>query len=892
MLKRYCLSKGWMTVLFLFLCVACIADTSDANEAARVLILPFDIHGSDTHSYLASEIPKAVGEHLKLEGAILLTPDIGPAAAPEPGERSPAALRELGAQKEADAVIWGSFTWIDGRFVLEAKLLILLESDPPEVLIRKDEGIETLPVTVKDLAADLSSRIFKRPRIADVGISGNQRIESDAIKLVIKAAPGQLYVPRKIPEDIKAIYAMGYFDDIRADVNDVPDGKAIIFTVKEKPTIRQILIRGNKVIEEVDITESIDISLGSILNTFKVEANVDAIRWLYREKNYHNAVVTYSVRPVKDNQADLIFAIEEGKRLLVKQILFEGNDNYTAKQLKRLMKTTEKGTFSWITSSGDLKIEELEEDVIRLRGLYHRSGYTEARIDDPRVENKGEWIYITIRISEGPRLKVGKVDIAGDLITPKAEMLKLLAIGGETYVDREILQADTLVLTDLYADQGYAYANIRPTLDDPGKDDRTDITYRIVSGRKVYLERIIISGNTKTRDNILRREMVVQEGGLHNGTKLKESIRNLHQLGLFEDVKLETSRGSDDDRMVVKIDVKERSTTAFFFGGVYSEVDGFYGQLALEERNLFGRGQHLRIIGQSGYRDALYQLSFMEPRLFDMPLAAGFEIYSLEQDYDFYQARLRGIILQTGYLIADDTRVFLGYKYGTDKIETATFFAPQTILLSQEDTTNSSVSASIRYNSLDSLFSPREGTTHALTVQYAGLGGDVGYIKYIAESGAYIPLYKRLVFFSHAEGGYIQDISGFSLPDYERFYLGGMDSLRGYDWRDISPTEVNPFGFESIIGGVKYIQFNFELLLPVMEKTGANLLVFYDAGDVYDDHESIDLGNLRQSVGFGFRWFSPMGPVRLEYAYPLDADPGDPSDGYFEFAVGFPFDRR
>ena len=893
MQKRYSLTRGWIIVLSLIsFSVICSGDTSHANEAAKVLILPFDIHGSDTYSYLASEIPKVIGEHLKQEGAVLLLSGSSLDAASVPGERSPAAIRERGAQEGADFVIWGNVTWIDGRFVLEAKLMASLTSDPPEAFVRENEGIENLPGTVSDLAADLSARIFKRAEIADVSINGNQRIEADAIKRVIKAAPGQAYIPLKIPEDIKAIYAMGYFDDIRADVKDVPEGKAIVFTVKEKPTIRQILISGNRAIEIDDIMESIDISPGSILNTFKVKANIDAVKELYSEENYHNAVVTYSVRPLKDNQADLLFAIEEGKRLLVKQIIFVGNSSYTDKQLKGLMKTSEKGVFSWITSSGNLKTDELEEDAIRLRGHYHRTGYMEARIDGPQIEYKEEWIYITIKIDEGPRFKVGRVDVAGDLIAPKADMLKLLAIAEKAYIDREILQADTLVLTDLYADQGYAYANIKPTLGDPGTDNRTNITYRITSGKKVYLERVTITGNSKTRDNVIRREMVVQEGKLYNGTKLKESIRNLNQLGLFEDVKFETSRGSDDDRMVVNIEVEERSTTAFFFGGAYSEVDGFYGQLALEERNLFGRGQHLRIIGQTSDRDALYQLSFMEPRLFDMPLAAGVEIYNLEQDYDFYQAKLRGIILQTGYLITDDTRVFLSYKYETDKIETMTFLAPQTILLSKRDTTNSSVAASIRYNSVDNLFSPREGTIHALTVQYAGLGGDIGYIKYIAESGAYVPLYKRLVFFAHAKGGYIQDISGFSLPDYERFYLGGMDSLRGYDWRDISPTEINPFGFESIIGGVKYVQFNFELLLPVMEKTGANLLVFYDAGDVYDDHESIDLGNLRQSIGFGFRWFSPMGPVRLEYAYPLDTEPGDISDGHFEFAVGFPFSRR
>jgi len=893
MLTHHFLQVGWRTIgvtIFLVICsMILLVDRSHSEEAVKVLIVPFEINGPEVFAYLDREIPNAVGGHLSQEGAELVPLGIDPAITKKTVREGDAAVRNLGMEKGADFVITGSLTLAEQAYSLHALLVDSSTDEKPTHFTQEGEGTEYIPGAIDQLARDISQVIFKREIIAEVSITGNQRIDSDTIRRAISAVPGEIYVPRKIPEDIKAIYDMGYFDDIKADVRSAPEGKSILFTVEEKPTVRQVLISGNKVLEAVEIVEVVDITSGSILNSNRIQENVEAIKHLYADRNYHNAEITYSVRPLRDNQADLVFAVKEGKKLLIREIKLEGNVSYTDGALKDVMKTSEKGTFSWLTGSGNLKTEQLIEDGIRLQGHYRRNGYTEARVSEPAIEFRDRWIYITIEINEGPRLKVGRVDIAGDLIQAESQMLGLIDIHKETYVNEEVMQADALILEDLYGDQGYAYVKVTPVLGKAGRDNRSDVSYHISKGKKVYLEKIEIAGNTKTRDNIIRREIVLEEGDLHSGKKLKESIRNLHQLGLFEDVAFETSEGSDDDKMAVKVDVKEGQTSAFFFGGAYSEVDDFYGQLAFEERNLFGRGQHLRLIAQTSKREALYQLSFYEPWVFDSLLSAGFEIYSIGEDYDFYEAILAGVILRTGYRIAGDTRVLLGYKYETDSIETLTYWAPQTVFLVEDSTINSSIAASIQYDSVDNPFNPTKGYLHAFTVEYAGLGGDVGYTKCVAETGGYWPLYRRLVFFAHAEGGLIEEISDLLLPDYERFYLGGIDSLRGYDWRDLSPIQRNPFGFESYVGGKTYVQFNFELLLPITEQAGIHLLAFYDAGDVYGDGESVDLGNLRQSVGLGFRWISPMGPIRLEYAYPLDTEPGDLSDGHFEFTIGYPF---
>jgi outer membrane protein insertion porin family len=248
-----------------------------------------------------------------------------------------------------------------------------------------------------------------------------------------------------------------------------------------------------------------------------------------------------------------------------------------------------------------------------------------------------------------------------------------------------------------------------------------------------------------------------------------------------------------------------------------------------------------------------------------------------------------GVSLRTSYRIFDYTRLYLSYTYDIGDIRNVNFFAAESVKKLEGTNITSAVSTAIRYDSRDRKFNPTEGMNHSLTVQYAGIGGDIGFAKITAESGLYYPVYKKLVFFAHAVGGYVREISGKIIPDYERFYLGGMNSLRGYDWRDISPVEVNSFGLVSKIGGDKKIQFNFELLLPLMEQSGVILVAFFDAGDVYDNHERVDFGNLRQSVGYGFRWYSPMGPIRLEYGHILNPVPGEPSGGSWEFTMGNAF---
>ncbi len=854
-------------------------------DSVKVVVLPFEIHARKDLSSLQNEILNVIKTYIKEEGAFILTPEAVPAVTLWKTSQSYDDMRNFGIKNGADYIVWGSLTLIGQKFSLDVKMIQSLGEDPPQIFIKEGQGLENLSGVVKQLSRDIGMKLFKREKVSGVEIAGNKRIESDAIKMIIKTKPGDVYLSKSLSDDLKAVFAMGYFDDIRIEAEDTPDGKKIIFRVKEKPTIRVIRFKGNKVFKEDKVKENLTIKTGSILNPFKIRRNVERIEELYKEKNYHNVKVTYNIHHLEHNQADLEFDIDEGEKVLIKSITFEGNNAYTDKILKKLLKTSEKGFFSWVTSSGDLKMEDVDQDISKLSGFYYNNGYIQARIGEPQVEYKGNWIYITIKIDEGPQFKVGNVDITGDLVLPKDQLKKRLKITKETYYNREVVRNDILALTDLYSDEGFAYADISPRIDKDSDNLKVNITYIVQKGKQVLFEYIIIGGNTKTRDKVIRRELGVYEQELYSGRKLKRSVRNLYRVDFFEDIKVNTVKGSADDQMVLKIDVTEKPTGTMSFGAGYSSQESVFGTASVSQKNLFGRGQILDLEGQIGGRTSLYKLSFTEPWLFDIPLSAGADLYNWETDYDTYDRKSVGGSVRFSYPVYDYVRASIKYNYDDADITNISENAATSIKDLEGTNITSSITTSIIYDSRNQRFNPSEGSKHSATLEYAGLGGNVAFTKLEAETGWYMPLVMDTVGFLHGKAGYVTENSGGILPDYERFYLGGINSVRGFKWREIHVLDED--GNE--IGGNKFVQFNAECIIPLLKKQGFVGVLFYDAGNVFNDDESIDLGTLKNSIGFGFRWYSPMGPIRFEYGYKLNVKEGEESGGRWEFSMGSAF---
>lgn len=849
----------------------------------RVVVLPFQIHTQEDLSYLASEIPSALANQLQAEGAAIVAADPPPPGPPE--QMTPDDFKKYGIAVGADFVVWGSMTRIGSQFSLDVRMVEPFGDAEPYTAFEEGEKIETLPGMVKTLAGKVGLKIFKQVTITDIRIQGNKRIETDAIDRVIKTAPGDVYSAKDLSADLKAVYAMGYFDDIRIESEDNDRGKSIVFKVKEKPTLRVIRFKGNRVFDDEKLMENLSVSTGSILNAFKLETNVKRIETLYRDKNYHNVRVSYAIEPLENDQADLTFTIEEGGKIWIRQIAFEGNAAYSDKDLKKLMKTAEKGLFSWITSSGDLNREDLDQDVDKIAAFYNNNGYIQIKVGDPQVEYRADGIYVTMKIDEGPRFKVGRVDIAGDVILAKEELLQQLNISKQEYYSREIVRNDVLALADLYSDQGYAYADISPRIEQNEEKLEIHITYDIEKGSLVYFERIAIDGNTITRDKVIRRELGVYEQELYSGVALKKGVRNLQRLDFFDDIKVNTEKGSADDRMLLNINVTEKPTGAFSFGGGYSNDENLFGMASISQRNLFGRGQKLELQAQVGGTTDKFTLSFVEPWFLDIPLSFGLDAYNWVTDYDEYDKDALGGKVKLSYPVFDNTRASFGYTFEVADIQNVTDEASRSIKELEGNNTLSSILTGLRWDSRDKLFNATEGSVHSISLEYAGLGGDLTFTKYVAETGWYIPLLWDVVGFVHGKAGYVEQNSGGILPDYEKFYLGGINSMRGFEWQGISLKDEDG----ADIGGEKMVLFNVEILIPLIKKAGLMGVLFYDTGNVYSKDDDWDLGTLRESIGFGFRWYSPIGPIRIENGYIIDPQPGEDTNGRWEFSMGSQF---
>ncbi len=858
-----------------------------AADPVKVMVLPFDVHATGDLNYLRTQIADVLTDHLEKDGAI---------ATPYPVEKYRAessiiteepVLREIAREYGADRIIWGSFTLIGEKFSLDAHMLAPFDSAGPISFNAQGSQLENLLKVLKSLSDQIGLKLFQHEVVDEIRIEGNKRIEADAIKRKINIKTGQIYKDSQLSADLKSIFNMGYFDDLRVETETGPKGKIVTFHVKEKPTVRRIKIKGNRIFDDEEINENLTITTGAILNIFKVRSNLEQIESVYKEKNYHQVAVDYKVHPLDNNQADIEFIIDEGPKVYVTSITFEGNNSYKPRKLKKQIQTSEKGFFFWLTSSGDLDRSKLDQDAALLKNFYTNQGYINAKVADPIVDIQEDGIQINFKIDEGARYKMGSIDVSGDLIKPKEELLENLELGEATYYSREKLRADVIKLSDIYGNFGYAYADVNPNVK-PDKENLTvNVTYEIQKNQEVYYENIFISGNTRTRDKVIRRQLRVYEKERFNGAALKRSIRNLYRLEYFEDIKVNSLKGSKDDLMVLKIDVAEKPTGTFSFGAGYSTEENVYFVGSISQRNFLGRGQTLKFSGEIGGSTTRYNLSFTEPWLFDIPLSGTFFAYDQDKDYDEYERHSIGGGIGFSYPIFDYTRVFMTYSFDSSDVDNITSDADDTIKELEGSNITSKVNLGISYDSRDRAFNTTSGSKHRLSYEFAGLGGDVGYNKVILDSGWYFPLFKGLVGFLRGKGGIVEEAgSDKILPDYEKFYLGGINSVRGFDFRGISLTGVNSDGVETVIGGTKMLQFNAELIFPISPENGVTGVVFFDAGNVYGD--SFEFSDLRRSTGAGIRWFSPLAPIRIEYGHVLDRREGE-EDGQWEFSMGGSF---
>lgn len=739
-------------------------------------------------------------------------------------------------------------------------------------------------------------------KIVEVTVKGNQRIESAAILNVITMKAGDTLHSDKTDTDLRAIYKLGHFQDVQASTEESEKGTVLVYTVLEKPVVRDIKFEGNKELTTDKLKEALEFRQNAIFSTKDLNKSVVKIKKLYGDEGYYLAEVEPVVEKRSPTDMTVTFKITEGKKILIRTIRFDGNRAFSDRKLRGLMETKEKWFMSWLTSAGTYKEEVLKNDALLITDYYLNNGYINVKVGEPTIKltDARDALEVFIGITEGDQFRVGEIGFKGELLEPATELRKKLKSEPGEIFSRSILRTDIFTLTDVYADKGYAFANVNPlTKPDPDKKI-VDLTFDMEKGELVYIERINIAGNPKTRDKVIRREMRVTEAELYSATGLKRSKQQLMNLGYFEEANIATAKGSTGNKLNVSVDVKEKPTGTFSIGGGYSSLDGFIGQGSIQQANFLGLGLKANVSASIGGKSQTYAVGLTDPYFLDTKWTVGADVFRSERDYTDYSRRLTGGDIKAGYPINDFVGTFFMYKY-----EIKDIFNPQTAYkdLNVSDpgnypigtTTTSSISGSITRNTTDYRLDPSSGMINSLTVEFAGLGGDNKFARYTADSTWFHPLYKKLIFSTKLTLGYVQEV-GQPVPIDEKFYLGGIYSLRGYKSRTVSPTttqqfkDINGIPSTGVVyqGGNTEAFGNTEFSFPLIPDVGVKGVVFFDYGNAFNDKYNM-LSTMLMSYGGGIRWSSPIGPLRLEYGIPINPRDIDSRSGRFEFSIGSMF---
>jgi outer membrane protein insertion porin family len=751
--------------------------------------------------------------------------------------------------------------------------------------------------------------------ISGLKFRGNKKAEDDAISKVVTSQPGEKLSSERLREDVRAVWKMGYFEDVQVEADEVgADKVALTFVLREKPTIRKIYVAGAKEVGVDKINEVLDLKKDTILDQAKIKRNVEKVRDLYIEKGYYLAEVTSDVQRKEQNKVDVYLIVDEHAKVEVRQIRFLGNHHATDDELRGAMGTSEGGWLSFLTSSGTYREDAFDRDLILLTAFYYDRGYINVKLGKPEIELSADkqYLYITIPIEEGLPFTIGKIDFKGELLKPRADYFKIMTVKeGETF-NRSKLAADIQKLNDLYKDVGYAYVNIQPLTAIDSNKRIVDVTFDVQKGNVVYVGRIKIRGNTKTRDKVIRRELRISEGDLYNQSLIDRSKRLVQALGFFEKVELSTkAQETNPDKMDINLEVTERATGTFQIGAGFSSVENFIGQAQIAQNNLFGHGTTLQLQAQISSLRQLFQLRYLDPYFLDTKLTFAFGAYNSLLFYPSFNRTARGGDLTWGYLFGDYVRLFGTYKLENVDVRTNApgqnlgGFAPTT-LVSAGTISNlfrsgwtSSIRLSMNYDSRDDRMFPKKGMYHQIAIEWADplIASESVYARVTGFARFYRPIWGPFIFRVNAETGFVFSRSSQGVPIYERYFVGGINTIRGYQLFSLGPRvhileRQDPASFLSTfnIGGNLQLILNTEIEFPIFPAVQIKGVVFFDAGNAYNtegrhcpnQRESADIPeqfspcslptftNLRYSVGFGFRWFSPIGPLRFEWGIPLN----------------------
>ncbi len=775
------------------------------------------------------------------------------------------------------------------------------------------------------LAAAVARAQGPAPIISKIEIAGNQRVDQDAILIHITQQPNQPLDQTAVDADIKSIYRMGFFESVTARVEQQGGRSRLIYRVRERPQITDVKFYGMKAVRSNDdkIVAAVKVHPGSILDPVAVKETIAGVTQVYADEGYTDAKVVFKPIPQPDNTAFGEFDVTEGPKVRITKIVFEGNTAFSASVLKGQMETaTYSKLLSWLTGWGALNQKKMQEDVDRLTAFYYDNGYLNVQVAQPQVVRNGTEITILIKIDEGTPFRVGRINIEGNLKFPRRELRRLLTMKSGQLFRGSALQRQVLALSDFYSNRGYAYVNIDPRTQLVHTSKRVNVVFVINPGHEVLIDRVNISGNTKTSDKVIRREIQVQEQEPYSAEEIRDSKVRLDRLGFFTDTRITTSPAAQPDKINLDVNVTEGNTASFQVAGGFDSYQSLFGNFTLGNTNLFGGGESLILNAQVGFLFQNYRVSYTEPWFLDMPLAVGLRLFDNKTYLLSFNQSSAGFTLTTTYPLTElgfkklgpfslkDVQAGVGYTFQSIGITGLNQYTTYAISRYKGYTQTSEITPTIRRFTVDNPVDPRTGTVESLSMEFGGVGGGEEFIKGVAHFRYFYPFLKSQSLgtfvvsqgITYGIGTNLQSGTGGELPLYERFFpggVGGPGDVRGYELYSLGPRTTLYSGNGTPIsvqdyGGSEELLLSNEITFPILSGLGIRGVIFSDAGQSFLLHPpphyepgSFSFTNLQASYGIGVRWKSPFGPLAVDIARPINPRASDQST-VFEIGAGSP----
>lgn len=731
-------------------------------------------------------------------------------------------------------------------------------------------------------------------RVASIEIRGNQKIELPAIQGRLTLKPGDAYSPENVRGQIKILYDTGYFEDVQVETESSPDGMALVFVVREKPFITEIVFDGNEELSDDKLKEKITIKSQAFLDQQQAKESAEKIRLAYQEDGYFSAQVIPIVQTLDADRKRLTFFIKEGEKAKVKTVNFEGMRAASKSEIFKVTATREWVPWyglvtqlklpSFLSDAGVLKREEMNNDVERIREVLLNKGYLNAQVGLPSVElsDDKKWFVVTYAVVEGEPFTVTEIGFRGNTVFEDPELRDKMKIKPGEIFQRQKIRDEISRLTDLYGSKGYAFAEVIPNVN-PNAEERTaTIILNIKEGEMMRIRQINVHGNDKTKDNVIRRELRVDEQDVIDTPSLKRSFQRLNNLNFFETVEI-LPQQVDVDKVDLNVRVKEKPTGQFSIGGGFSTLDKLVAIADITEGNLGGNGWMGRIRGQLGQQRTLGLITFRNPYLNDSLTSLQLDIYRSMTNYITYFEEKSGASITFGRWLSEYVTGSISFVAEELNFSDPTIDAPEIILSQLGSQTTTGFRTTLARDTRDYFLDPRSGLRTAVGFDFGTpyLGGTNNFYKYYLDAIKYTPLPFDTRFSIHARYGVADGIDGKPIPLTERFFVGGINTMRGFVFGRAGP--VTPSG--SLIGAAKELIFNNDFIFTISSEAKLNGVIFFDWGKGFDDNEPVSFGALRKAAGLEGRWISPFGPLRAAYGINLDAREGE-RKGVFEFTIG------